>query len=271
MGPEEVRELFEQAVACVREEIAKYRWRSAKGGVMPFGYDAQGIATEVVVQIIEEEERESRGDGIMGGTVRRREAAEPEGNELGAGEATGPAEFGRGGEVVGAPEERREKLKRLVREKVRRLSRLKENRVFVSEWDVLSSGSSGEPSSVLDLLPGRILAPDEALMQKEDLALLEDFARGFAGSIEREAGLGKVFECLWDGIEKRDEIAAELGLSGAAVVGLRRKLNGRLREFVAGMKGPAAEVLEHYGILRQCDAGLLAQRWPAPSGFRLLT
>lgn len=244
LGQEEARALFEEGLAWAREEVARYRWRHVKGGMMPAGYDAEGIAAEAVIEIIQEEE--SGWDAQERGTsgLARREVAAL---AVGTGLTVGGADVE--GITVSAPEARREKLRRRVREKVRRLSRLKENRSVVSEWEVLGLGGATAGASVFAWMPGSILAPDAALIQKEELALLEQFGKEFAASLAGEEGLGNVFQCIWDGIEKRDEIAAELGLGSAAVAGLRRKLNRRLRGFVTGMEGPAAEVLEHYGIL----------------------
>jgi hypothetical protein len=247
-SPEAVEKLYKDGVVYAKEQRRRHYWRRAKGSVLPGGYDAEGIVAEALTEMLREMEAEnSAGAGVPTAKIAG------EGEEV-AGEPPGTAAAegltrSRAAQILYMPEEPRARLERLVREKVRRLSRLKENKVVVSEWEVLPPRANGERVSVFDWMAGRILPPDEALMQKEDLALLEQFKEEFEASLGGEEKVRKVFQCIWDGTERREELALELGISPAAVTGLRRRLNKRLREFAAQVRGPVAEMLAHYGLM----------------------
>jgi hypothetical protein len=220
--------LYEHGVAYARDQIRRRRWRRSNSRVLPHGKDAEGIAAEALNEVVSE-----------GGL-----------EESWTGEVVLPGRDGRGGVRARKPtriwhdgEHPRDRLERLISAEVLRLSRLKENKVTVSEWDVLPARASGGVVSVFAAMAGRIPRPDEALMQKEDLALLEQFKEDFEASLGQEKGLRKVFRCIWDGTEKRDEIAQALGLSPARVAGLRRRLNRRVREFREQASGDMGEML----------------------------
>ena len=247
-GPEAVEKLYKDGVVYAKEQRRRHYWRRAKGSVLPGGYDAEGIVAEALTEMLREMEAgNSAGDGVPSAAIAA------DGEEV-AGEPPGTAAAevltrSRAAQILHMPEEPRARLERLVREKVRRLSRLKENTAVVSEWEVLPPRANGERVSVFDRMAGRILPPDEALMQKEDLELLQQFKEEFEASLSGEEKVRKVFQCIWNGTEKREELAVELGLSPAAVTGLRRRLNKRLREFTAQVRGPVAEMLAHYGLM----------------------
>ena len=81
-------------------------------------------------------------------------------------------------------------------------------------------------------------------MQKEDFELLERFKREFEASLgPEEDELRRVLGCIWDGRERRGEIAQALGLSPAAAGGLKRRLSRKVKEFRAQASGDMAEML----------------------------
>ena len=85
-----------EAVETAKREIGRRRWRGARGGVLPEGHDAQGVASEAIRQMLS-------GETVLKpGWTRSRLTGE---------------------------------LKRLVRSLVRRLHRLKEAGTTRSEWE----------------------------------------------------------------------------------------------------------------------------------------
>jgi hypothetical protein len=210
--------------------------------VLPKGYDAEGIAAEEVDKLMLE---------VKFGTLQMRDTPLGERGRRQAPELEGSRTVLRGGftpakavKNLYTAKELREELGRRVSQRMRRLSRLTENKAVVSEWDVVQGRGNGAPVSVFAWIPGRILNPDEALMQKEDLELLERFKEEFKAWLgPEEEELRRFFGCIWDGIEGRVEIAEALGLSPEAAVGLRRRLSRRVKEFRAQASGDMAEML----------------------------
>jgi hypothetical protein len=113
-------------------------------------------------------------------------------------------------------------LERLVRHEVRRLHKLKEAHGVRSEWEVLSPGGNGQARSVL---AGIV----DAGSRDGEQEIGEWF------EIEDEL-VAKVFGCLCEGVVKRREIAARLGISVAEVTNCRKRLNRKL-----GRAGRAAK------------------------------
>ena len=88
--------LRREAVAIARGAIRRRKWRGRRGGVLPEGYDAEGIANQAIEEIMEGKCR------MAVGFTRERVVAE---------------------------------LKRLVSQRVRVLHRLKEAKAVRGEWD----------------------------------------------------------------------------------------------------------------------------------------
>jgi len=80
LGPEVVKSLYAHGVACAREQIRRHRWRGRKGGVLPKGYDAEGIAAEEVDKLVL---------GVRFGTLQIRDRTLGERERREAGESKG--------------------------------------------------------------------------------------------------------------------------------------------------------------------------------------
>ncbi len=57
MVPSRVRwenweKLRREAVGFVKQEIRRWRWRRGRGGLLPEGYDAEGIANQVIAELL---------------------------------------------------------------------------------------------------------------------------------------------------------------------------------------------------------------------------
>jgi len=64
----------------------------------------------------------------------------------------------------------------------------------------------------------------------------DDFLYGFLTEIVNEPELMKVVELMMDGYETRTEIAARMGLEPMDVTNLQKKLQRRLRDFIAALQ-----------------------------------
>ena len=60
------------------------------------------------------------------------------------------------------------------------------------------------------------------------------FVEEFSVFLGQEQDLRNLFECLWRGFEKREEMAERLGIEVQAVTNARKRLDRRLDEFGAG-------------------------------------
>jgi hypothetical protein len=137
-------------------------------------------------------------------------------------------------------------LKRKVSNEVRRLHKLKEAAATRSEWEVLKPDANGEVRSVFDLMRGKRAAgpPNEALVpdrdkeRKEAELMIAEKLQGGDEEVE------KMFSCLREGIVKRREIAAKLGIDVDEVTNCRKRLDRKLDEL--GKAGCAQRVIEEW-------------------------
>ena len=184
--------LLPELVWFARSEIRRRRWRDGRSRVLPEGYDANSVAAEVIRQVLQGKAR------LAVGWTRERLVME---------------------------------LQRKVSNEVRRLHKLQEASKMRSEWEVLLPKANGELRSVFDELKGRIGAwPDPGPWRARQKARQEAEAR-IAGALG-EGDEGRVFGCLREGMVKRREIAAKLGMSVVEVTNCRKRLNRKLDELV---------------------------------------
>jgi hypothetical protein len=178
------------------QEIRRRRWRGERDGVLPEGCDANSVAAEVIASALQGKAR------LAEGWTRERLMRE---------------------------------LERKVSNEVRRLHKLQEARRMLSEWEVLSPREDGQVRSVFDEIPGRVQSwagneANEAGLQardkvrKEAESLIAARLHGEGEMVER------LFGCLREGVVKRREIAAKLGISLDAVTNCRKRLNRKLEE-----------------------------------------
>ena len=205
MGQDALKELRERAVGYAKREVRRYwYWGEENEPALPGGYSVEGIAHRAFEKLLE-------------------------------GEAAGvPKVYS--GEDIG------HELERLIKHQVWRLHAKSENRLVVSEWDVLPPLPDGELVSVFDQMMGEIPSPDRDLMSKEKEELLNEFRKGFEASLGRREDLRLVFNGILDG-EKRREGAARLRLQPERVKQLKAQLFRRLLDFSARARGGIAEML----------------------------
>ena len=132
--------LRKEAVEAAKVEIRRRRWRGARGGVLPDGYDAEGIAN----QVIEE---------MLGGHCKL---------------------------AIGWTRERLVKeLQRLVSQRVRVLHGRKEAASVRNEWDATRVKEGERRVSAFAKVAGNERSAYEALAEKEDAAEMREKIEAF--------------------------------------------------------------------------------------------
>ena len=186
--------------------LVRYRWwRGDSNGVLPDGHDAQSMVNEAVAE-------------LFNGKCRLR------------------LDYNR--------EELRYELRRLVYNQVHRFNRRKETWLVRSEVDLTPAPLREQGRSILDELPGTDEWPDAQAIRNEGRLIIRRFMGEFSAFLWEEQDLRNLFECICGAFEKREEIAAQLGVEVQAVTNARKRLDRRLDEFGTGHPAYAKEFIE---------------------------
>ena len=187
------------------KEVRRQRWRGAKGGVLPEGYDASAIAAEAVAGLL------------------RKFSAPPRGG-LNSERSTLHA-----ASLAALQEE----LEKSVRSLVNRLHHRKETALVRSEADLAPVPTEdGEVINVAETLPAPQPGPLDSLMAREDEAEFDRFKERFREFLGPDQVLIQLFACYCDCISKPRAIAKELNVPIRAIQDLQRRLQRKLREFL---------------------------------------
>jgi len=197
-------DLLPELIEFAKGEIRRRKWRGSRTGVLPKGFDANAVASEVVMKALQGKAR------LAPGWTRERLMKE---------------------------------LKRKVSNEVRRLHKMKETRSTRSECDLLLPADSGALRSVLAGIAGGCGGYggwDDGQVRdkvrKETDSRIAEALRGGDQAVER------LFECLRAGVVKRREIAARLGMNVTEVTNCRKRLDRTLDELkTAGCAGWAID------------------------------
>jgi hypothetical protein len=198
--------LLPELITFAAGEIGRRRWRGAKSGVLPQGFDANSVAAEVVMMALQGRAR------VVPGWTRERLMNE---------------------------------LKRKVSNEVRQLHKLKERGAVRSEWDLVRPGESGTLRSVFAGMKAQYKGgsgwDDGQVRDKVRKETELRIAEALRGEDER---VKKLFECLRAGVVKRRVIAERLGISVGEVTNSRKRLDRKLDELEK--KGCAGWVIEEW-------------------------
>src|ERR1041385_5475063 len=194
--------LMRHAAQFAARQLKKRRWRGKKGGTLPEGYDANGVAAEVVA-------------GMLAGKCRL---------------------------ALGWTRQRLEaEIQRRIENEVRRLSALKEAEGMRGEWDILPLDSEGKPQSAFKSMVSASVDPSEEAAENEEeaerLRAKLELLRWLDGDMMAAA----VFVSLCRGGMKRREIAQKLGVTVQAVTAGRKRMERRLAG-IGDLTGRAREL-----------------------------
>ncbi len=180
----------------VQDLIRRYPWRGAFGGVLPDGYDAESITSEVIGQVLREIE----------------EHPESAPQDLAA---------------------LKQRLRRLSSLDVYRLFRHTENFIVHNEPDLHRARNyDGEPVSPIDLIPDPGPNPLEQLTQKSDDEAFEELKARFQAFLGHERRLITLLELRCAGFLQPQDLARRLKLSVRTVETLPKRLQRRYLEFL---------------------------------------
>lgn len=182
-----------------RKEVRRQRWRGAKGGVLPGGYDASAIAAEAVAGLL------------------RKISAQPH---------------------VGLNSERptlaglQEDLEQRVRGLVNRLHHRKETALVRSEADLAAVPTEdGEVINVVETLPASQPGPLEQLLAKEEQEEMEQQKGQFNAFLGQDQLLKDMFACLCQGIFKPASIALKLKIPCPMVKNAHKRFARKVAQF----------------------------------------
>jgi len=234
--------LLKDAEGFAAEQIRRYRWRGAKAGVLPRGYDANSIAAQAITELFQPREASvgqipvdqtflSEGSGDFSPScpihpdVREAELAETE-DEPAVQETALP----KGWETE--CRELQVELHHRVRRVVNRLWHLKE-RLIVHNLDDLApvEAIDGETVSLHEAVPAPDLDPQESLVEHEHSVSKQDLHDQFYAFLGNERGLKSLYACLCAGVSTRKDLARNLKVSMAVINNRLKRLQRRAEEF----------------------------------------
>jgi hypothetical protein len=192
-GPDVWEELTKRLMAYTFCLLRGRHWRCVSNGVPPDGFNTDAIVAQ----------------------------------------AFGELFAGSGWEPKGNPYTRQEleyELKRLALNLVRRLERRKENVLTLNEPD-LTHGEDTSDELFFDNFAGNSPVPDGELERKEAKARLQQFQIEFITFLGPEKLPRQVFDCVCEGLTKRDEQAKRLGVSPQDITNARKRLDRKLDKF----------------------------------------
>ena len=246
--PDEVWDwLLKDSERFARKQIKRYRWRGARGGVLPRGFDANSIAAQAVLGFFQPtEERPSENtedqtilseggnDVALSRPPKITIPEDPEGDPS-------PVE-----EEEPAPPEAavpkgwdsecrklQEELHHRVRRVVNRLWHLKE-RLLVHNLEDLAAVESdnGETTSFQETLPAPEPDPRESLTEKEQRASQQQLQQEFYAFLRPERALQNLYACLCAGISRRQHLARALKVSPREIKNRVRRLQRQAAAFL---------------------------------------
>jgi hypothetical protein len=203
--------LFKRTEKFARGEIKRRRWRSAKRGGLPGGYDANSIAAQALTELWQARDQQSA--------------------PLASPPRTSPAPNRKPVEDKRVPQLLRD-LQLRVRRLVNRLRHRRENYLFRDEF-VLAPvvTDDGEKLGIIEAASTPDASPLQVLICKEEGCRWEDVKAQFISFVGPDQVLKDLFACLCAGILKRAAIAGRLKLSPSAITSAQKRLERRLVKF----------------------------------------
>ncbi|GEM_PF-2805996 len=188
--------LTKRLVAYAAVLLRSRRWRGWADGVIPDGHGPESIATQAVETLFEDTEWQGSGNSYS-----RQEL-----------------EF---------------ELKRIVHNIVRNLERRKENLIVSSEPDLSHHDDEIDGEAFFNNFDGNSPQPDGEADRHEALDLLAKFQSEFREFLGRDERLKQIFNCVCNGVVKRDDQATLLSITPQEITNGRKRLDRKLDQFAA--------------------------------------
>jgi hypothetical protein len=188
--------LFQQTVSFAQYQIERLRWRGDFDGVLPHGFDANSIASQATLELLEKSDIDPQaGPQSVDDTLWQ--------------------------------------LKRSVLRHVNRLYHLRENRILSNQADLAPvQDQDNEWVNPLELIPAPDVPPDDALIRKESLLAFAHRMARFDAFLHQERRLKRLFQLIAEGISKPQDLAARLKLGVRTIDNLRQRLQRRWNQFL---------------------------------------
>jgi len=184
--------ILPRAIQFAKSQIKRRYWRGTKGGSLPEGQDANGVASEVVAAVL-----------------------------------AGKCQL-----ALGWTRERLEReIQRRISNEIRRLYALKETAGTRNEWDILGVEEDQKLQTIFHWIPGSLEDGREAAATNEEDQEREGVKKRLEARLGADEKAKGVLNCLCDGVVKRREIAARLGISVQAVTAARKRLERKVKEY----------------------------------------
>jgi len=205
LSADEWLRLLKEMERFANSQLQQHRWRGRLGGVLPDGFDAPSVASEVIAEYFNLlHSRDSSAHQLIDSTMLQTN------------------------------------LHRPVRRAVDRLRRRKENLLLSNEPDfpslVLPDGHALSP---VEARLSEDLSPDQLLIQKEDNHLRTELQHKFFRSLDAYPALQQFFKTLVAAEVHPQPQHPHLNLSSRALDNFRKRLRRRFRSF-----SPAPDPIE---------------------------
>ena len=186
-------QVFREALDYAQIQVAPLHWRTARGGVLPHGYDSNSIAAQAILDVLKTLPSQAN-----------------------------PTDLDRLADAI----------QHRVRQHANRLHHLKENYVTRNQPDLaLVLSDDGEPVRLVDTLVSPEPTPLDDLIDRELDLERERFESHFHSFLGRERRLKQLFACYCAGLKKPVELARKLKIKVQAVYNLQKLLRRRLTQF----------------------------------------
>jgi hypothetical protein len=183
--------LIKEGIEFAETQIRSRKWRRSKKGVLPEGHDAESIVAEAVQTLLS-----GKGRLVFGWTWERLQ----------------------------------KEFERVIGNEIRRLRKLKEASAVRDEWDFLPKNKEGEDQSIFEEISGGIADGAEEAVRNESDDGLEWAKRYVMAALTDDHTAKRVFGCMCAGMEKREEIAEQLGVRVREVTAARKRIERKAKE-----------------------------------------
>jgi hypothetical protein len=234
--------LLKDAERFAEKQIRRYRWRGAKAGVLPRGYDSNSIAAQAITELFQPREAStgqtpvdqtflSEGSEAVSVPAPPPPAVEEAEMEMEDDEPADPETVQPKGWEIECGEIQVE-LHHRVRRVVNRLWHLKERLIVHNVEDLAPTQTvDGETVSLDEAVPAPEPNAQESLVQHEDCVSKQRLQEQFYAFLGNERGLKSLYIRLCSGDSKRKDMARNLKVSMGVVNNRLKRLQRRAGEF----------------------------------------
>ena len=256
--------LLKDTEKYAKKRIRRLCWRGEKGGVMPDGYDASGVAAEAVTELLQDIQSQTPSPAPHGHSLAHQKNSlapfstydqelhhrcnpwpapssfsplpsvqmSPSGDGHGEGSSVSPTQDQTLNPELFTFAQLRQELRQRVCKIVNRLRHRKENRLLRNDADLAPVIIDDDESiGVLESIPAPDATPLEALISKEQEGEFERLKKRFKAFLGHDRRLINVFACLCAEISKPMALGRKLKRTVREVENDLKRLRRKWVEF----------------------------------------